>query len=117
MVNQGIEYIKAGNLKVKADKPCPNCKNIQDRLQEKGVDVRLALDIFEASLENKNKNKEIVVISSDTDLCPVYHKIKKYGVHIKYVCFATRLNRAIAAATDEIISITPEKAVKFLKKP
>ena len=75
LVNQGIVYIKAGNLKVKESKSCYKCGVKQEHLQEKGVDVRLALDIFEQSLGKKCK--EIAVVSSDTDICPVYHKIKR----------------------------------------
>ena len=73
--NQGIVYIKAGSLKIKESKPCYSCKARQEHLQEKGVDVRLALDIFETSLDKEYK--EIAVVSSDTDICPVYHKIKQ----------------------------------------
>lgn len=100
---QNIKYIKAGNLKVKEAKPCFKCKAQQEVLQEKGVDVRLALDIFETSLDKRIK--EIAVVSSDTDICPAYHKAKKCGVKIKYICFEGALNRGVAAATDETIKI------------
>ncbi|MBR3322023.1 NYN domain-containing protein [Candidatus Saccharibacteria bacterium] len=111
--NQGINYIKAGNLKVKEGKPCYKCRARQEHLQEKGVDVRISLDIFEASLDKNTK--EIAVFSSDTDLCPAYHKIKKYGTTVKYLCFAPYLNRAVSAATTETITITAAIAAKFLK--
>ena len=113
LVNQGINYIKAGSLKVKSGKPCWSCKANQEHLQEKGVDVRLSLDILEESI-NKNV-KTIVVVSSDTDICPAYHKMKKYGTDVKYVCFASSLNRAVSAATYETITITSEKAIEYLK--
>lgn len=114
LANQGINYIKAGSLKVKSGKPCWKCKADQEHLQEKGVDVRLSLDIFEESL-NKD-TKTMAVVSSDTDICPAYHKIRKYGTTVKYVCFAASLNRAVSAATQETITITTEKAVEYLKK-
>lgn len=114
--NQGVKYIKAGNLKVKEGRPCTKCHAKQEHLQEKGVDVRLALDVFEWSLDETNR--EIIVVSSDTDICPVYHKIKKRnaGISIKYLCFATSVNRAVSAATDETITIPTAKVQKFLKK-
>lgn len=111
--NQGIDYIKAGNLKVKESKPCYKCHAKQEHLQEKGVDVRISLDIFEASLDKKTE--EIAVFSSDTDLCPAYHKAKQHGTAIKYLCFAPYLNRAVSAATSETITITTNTAAKFLK--
>ncbi len=110
--NQEINYIKAGNLKVKEGKECRNCKVKSEVLQEKGVDVRLALDIFKASLENETN--EIAVFSSDTDLCPALHEAKAHGTKIKYICFATRVNRAISAVCDETITITLPKLQKYL---
>ena len=108
---QDITYIKAGNLKVKEGKECYNCKAKSEILQEKGVDVRLALDIFETSLSDTN---EIAVFSSDTDLCPALHKAKAHGTKIKYICFATRVNRAISAVCDETITITSQKLEEYL---
>ena len=110
--NQDVEYVKAGNLKVKSGKQCRKCGAIQDQLQEKGVDVRLALDILEFSMSEDVK--EIAVVSSDTDICPAYHKIEKYGVKVKYICFASALNRAVSAATNETITITGQKAKEYL---
>lgn len=113
LANQGIQLIHAGNLKVKTSKPCPNCHYIGEHLQEKGVDVRLAIDIFESALGNNVA--EIAVFSSDTDICPVYHRIRAKGVKVKYICFASAVNRAVSAATDETLTISPEKASSFVK--
>ena len=110
--SQNITYIKAGNLKVKEGKKCHRCKAKSEILQEKGVDVRLALDIFETSLDKKVK--EIALFSSDTDLCPALHKAKEHNTKIKYICFATRVNRAISAVCDETITITLPKLEKHL---
>lgn len=114
LMGQGVECIKAGSLKIKEESPCSNCQYKQVRFQEKGVDVRLALDMFEASLDDKTS--AITVVSSDTDLCPTYHKIMDRGVNIQYVCFAAFVNRAVSAATNETVTITTEKAVKFIEK-
>lgn len=111
--SQNIERIKAGTLKIRDDKPCHNCQIINKHLQEKGVDVRLALDIFESSLDNKNQ--EIAVFSSDIDICPAFFKAQKYGTKIKYICFDKFLNRGTSAAADETIKISTEKLVEFVK--
>lgn len=71
--SQHINYIKAGNLKVKEGKKCSHCHKAQDVLQEKGVDVRMALDMLELSYEVENVN--VISVSSDTDLCPSYHSL------------------------------------------
>lgn len=109
---QDITYIKAGNLKVKESKTCHKCGTKTEILQEKGVDVRLALDIFETSLNKKTT--EIAVFSSDTDICPALHKAKDNKTRIKYICFATRVNRTISAVCDETITITLPKLQEYL---
>ncbi|MEX2014452.1 MAG: NYN domain-containing protein [Candidatus Saccharimonadales bacterium] len=111
--SQGIEYIKAGSLKVKSSKKCANCGKTQDILQEKGVDVRIAIDALD-DVYSKNK-KHVVIMSSDTDLCPAMHRIQSYNAHVTYVCFADAPNRAIAAVADETVTISISKARKYLK--
>ena len=110
---QDIEYIKAGSLKVKTAKACRKCGHAQEVLQEKGVDVRMAADIFEDVYVKKEKL--IILMSSDTDLCPVLHKVKKQGAKIIYVCFAARTNRAISAVADETVAISTAKVKKYGK--
>ena len=111
--SQHINYIKAGNLKVKEGKKCNHCHKAQDVLQEKGVDVRMALDMLELSYEVENVN--VISVSSDTDLCPSYHKIRKRKCKTTYICFSNSVNRAVAAATDETITITPRKVMSYLR--
>ena len=101
---QGIRYIRAGNLKPKPSKPCRCCGNRDEIIQEKGVDVRMALDIFEQALSHEND--EIGVVSSDVDICPVYKKIQKKLVKIRYVCFADRMNRAVNSACYKTMTIS-----------
>lgn len=112
LVNQNISYIKAGNLKVRTSKPCRNCHTTQDILQEKGVDVRIAIDILESAYEG-GSGKTIVIASSDTDLCPVIHKVQAKGVRVVYLCFATHINRALAAVSDETVAISEGKLRKY----
>ena len=111
IVSQDIKLIKAGNLKIKQSKPCGRCQNQQEVLQEKGVDVRLAVDVledvYEASLSS------VGLLSSDTDLCLVIHKAVAKSVKVIYICFANGLNRAVAAASSETITISAEKVKKY----
>ena len=111
---EGMEYIKAGNLKVKEGKTCHNCRARNEILQEKGVDVRIALDIFESSIDKTCK--ELAVVSSDTDLCPSYHKTKAHNTKIIYICFASKVNRAVSAVCDETITISTSKVKKYYKE-
>ncbi|HKU19154.1 MAG TPA: NYN domain-containing protein [Candidatus Saccharimonadales bacterium] len=110
---QGIEYVKAGYLKVKSAKECRNCHEIQDILQEKGVDVRLATEMLEDAFTGKQS--VIVVMSSDTDLCPAIHKIRAHGAKVIYVAFADWVDRAVSAAADETVTISIAKVRKYAK--
>ena len=110
--SQAIRYIKAGNLKIKASKPCRTCHTTQDTLQEKGVDVRIALDILESAYEQGQANT-IVIASSDADLCPVIHKVQAKGIRVVYLCFAAHINRAISAVSDETVAISEGKLTRY----
>ncbi|HKR82383.1 MAG TPA: NYN domain-containing protein [Candidatus Saccharimonadales bacterium] len=111
LAGQQIDYIKAGNLKVKSSKECSNCHQVQDVLQEKGVDVRIAIDMLEDVYDKKQKT--VVIMSSDTDLCPALHSIKKRRARVIYVCFADSTNRAVSAVANETVSISIEKLKKY----
>jgi uncharacterized LabA/DUF88 family protein len=109
--SQDISYVKGGSLKVRTAKSCRKCGHAQEVLQEKGVDVRIAADIFEDVFVNREK--VVVLMSSDTDLCPVLHKVKSHGAKVIYVCFADRTNRAVSAVADETVAISTAKAKKY----
>ena len=112
LLSQQISYIKAGNLKVRSSKPCRNCHTSQDILQEKGVDVRIALDILESAYEIGPENA-IIIASSDTDLCPVIHKVQAKGIRVVYLCFATQINRALSAVANETVAISEGKLRRY----
>ena len=110
--SQNIENIKAGNLKVKEGKACPKCHKTSEILQEKGVDVRVALELFETFYENKTA--ELFIVSSDSDLCPVYHKIKDKGGKITYIYFPKGMSIGAKMATTSSILITPKELLSHL---
>lgn len=103
--NQGIRYIKAGNLKPKPGKACRYCGKEEDVIQEKGVDVRMALDIFEECLNPECE--EIAVMSSDVDLCPVYQKARRHWTKVRYICFGDRVNKGVSSACYKTMMIGP----------
>ena len=112
LISQSIQYIKAGNLKIRSSKPCRSCGESQEIIQEKGTDVRMALDILESAYEQGDDNT-IILASSDTDLCPVIHKVRAKGVRVIYLCFANQVNRALAAACNETVAISEGKLRKY----
>lgn len=111
---QDITYTKAGTLKVRSSKECRSCGEVQDILQEKGVDVRIATDMLEAAYSGNEKS--LALLSSDTDLCPAIHKIKAKGTKVIYIGFADSINRAVSAVADQTITISIPKTVKYLSE-
>lgn len=112
--DQSIVYIKAGYLKVKSGKKCPKCGHVNEVLQEKGVDVRLAVDILNDAYNKKTGI--IVVFSSDTDLIPALNRAKELGVKVVYFAHADSINRAISAVADSTVTFTEARATQLFKE-
>ena len=59
---------------------------IGDKYHEKGVDVKIAVEMLIGAYENLYDR--VILISSDTDLLPAIEKVKKLGKKIEYVGFS-----------------------------
>lgn len=114
LLDQDVEYIKAGYLKVKTGQACPKCGHKHEVLQEKGVDVRIAVDIVDDAYHKSSK--AIAIFSSDTDLIPALERAKKTGVKVTYICFSETVNRAVSAVANETVTITPKKVIQLFKE-
>ena len=58
------------------------------KIREKGVDVKIAIDLVVGAFENTYDTA--VVVSSDTDLLPAIKYVLSRGKKVEYVGFATR---------------------------
>lgn len=112
LANQDIQFIKAGNLKVRDSKRCATCGHKTAVLQEKGVDVRLAVDI----VTRAGKGVELYVLSSDVDLLSAVLAAKARGARVVYVAFAGVKNYALQKAADDCVEITPTQVKRAFKK-
>lgn len=63
------------------------------KYHEKGVDVRIAVEILKGAL--KNEYYQCFVFSSDTDIIPAIIEARKAGKEIVYVGFKDKLSRAM----------------------
>jgi uncharacterized LabA/DUF88 family protein len=97
LTSQGIFLVKAGKLKVRDSEVCPRCGYQEAVFREKGVDVRLAVDMVVDSAENK----QLVLWSSDSDLLPAVQVAKRNGARIKNIAFEELLNWALARQCGE----------------
>lgn len=68
-------------------------QNVHGVYQEKGVDVRLALDIYR--LASEQGFQKIILLSSDADLLPAVELAQKVGCVVEYVGLHDHLSRAL----------------------
>lgn len=68
-------------------------QNYNDIYKEKGVDVRLALDLY--SLAITNKYNKAILISSDSDLIPAIRMVQTKNKKIEYIGFSHNTSLAL----------------------
>ncbi|GHU07872.1 hypothetical protein FACS189431_3140 [Alphaproteobacteria bacterium] len=111
IANQGVSFVKAGFLRVRPGKRCLDCGRNDEIMVEKGVDVRIAVDIVSYAA----KWVEIFLLSSDTDLLPAVKKAKQLGAKIVYVAFEGEIVRAISLAANETLVLKDRDIVSAYK--
>lgn len=97
--SQGVEFIEAGRLVI---------RNVAEKgeeadltFEEKGVDVRLAVDITEYI--HDESNREVILMSSDADLLPVLNLAKKKGASIVNISESKRISDVLAGVSDRVL--------------
>lgn len=94
LVNQGYEFVIAGNVRA---------QKVDSRIvfREKGVDVKIAVDLV--SLACDKKLTTAILCSSDSDLQPAVKEIKERGVEVIYLGFEASPNKGLTYTTDRTI--------------
>ena len=80
--------------------------------QEKGVDVKLAIDMITLALEDKIDTA--ILISSDTDLIPAVLTLKRKGISTRYVGLENRSSVAMAKHCEQLL-LKPKDINAFAK--
>lgn len=106
IIAQGVGYVKHGQIKVRDSEVCPKCGHSQAILQEKGVDVGMAVDIVSDSL--RKTITECFVVSGDSDLVPAVRRAHGAGVRVVYVGYSKWFNKSLSSVADEVRTFTPE---------
>ena len=81
--------------------------------KEKGVDVKIAVDMV--SLACEKKVKEIILGSSDSDLQPAVKEVRDRKVSCVYLGFETQPNKGLSYTTDRTILIRNSEVLEFAK--
>ena len=116
LMEQGVTVVRAGHLKIREAFPCPECGHVRHVFQEKGVDVRLAVDIVQEAVAPEadvaGEHVALAIFSSDSDLIPAVHAAKAKGLRVKNLAPADGLNLGLARTCGEWQPITDEQFVK-----
>lgn len=108
--NLGIDFIEAGQLKVRE---VPGRKK-DYTFEEKGVDVRLAVDIVEDAVAQKADH--IVLMSSDADLLSAVHAARRHDTKVTYLSHEERTNDTIVGGVDETKTFTSKQILEAFKR-
>lgn len=95
---QGFEFLIAGNVRSQEVRINGKAKTI---FREKGVDVKIAVDMV--SLACDKKVKTAILCSSDSDLQPAVEEMKKRGVEVIYLGFGFQPNKGLMYTTNKTI--------------
>lgn len=108
---QGFEVILSGRVRGQMEE----IQNGKTALvfREKGVDVRIAVDMIVAACDKKAE--EIVLGSSDSDLQPAISETKKRGINCVYLGFEAQPNKGLSYTTSRTILIRNSEIFEFEK--
>jgi uncharacterized LabA/DUF88 family protein len=115
---QHITFVESGKLKLRDGDTCKSCGSHEKHFQEKGVDVRIAVDMIADAYSGTEQ--KFILISSDTDLLPAIQNVTSQGKEVVYVGFSDKLTNALVAnATETQIIRDGEiiEAFELLEKP
>ena len=81
--------------------------------KEKGVDVRVAVDMV--SLACDKKAKEIILGSSDSDLQPAIKEVRDRNISCVYLGFEAQPNKGLSYTTNRTLLIRNSELFGFEK--
>lgn len=96
----GFTFIISGNVRPQKVETDGKTKII---FKEKGVDVRIAVDLITETSDKKIKMA--LLCSSDSDLQPAVKEARKKGLEIIYVGFEIKPNKGLSYTTNRTILI------------
>ncbi len=109
---QGFEVIYAGRVRGH-EESCPEGHKFLT-FKEKGVDVRIAVDMV--SLACDNDLKTAIIASSDSDLQPAISKLKERKIERIYLGFEDSPNKGLTFTTNRTILIRNSEIFEFIGK-
>lgn len=108
---QGFDVVLSGRVRGQMEVGKGNKKVLI--FKEKGVDVKIAVDMV--SLSCDKKVKEIILASSDSDLQPAIEEVRNRKVSCVYLGFEAQPNKGLSYTTNRTILIRNSELFEFQK--
>lgn len=107
LLKQKFEFLIAGN--VRSQKITINGKT-KMIFREKGVDVKIAVDLV--SMAADKLIKTVILCSSDSDLQPAVSEVRKRGVKVVYLGFGFQPNKGLMYTTNATVVFRDAEILK-----
>lgn len=108
---QGFKVILAGNVRGQNENNSRNKNSLI--FKEKGVDVKIAVDMVAQACDKKLKTA--FVCSSDSDLQPAIKELTDRNVEVVYIGFESQPNKGMTYTTNRTILIRNSEILEFRK--
>jgi uncharacterized LabA/DUF88 family protein len=108
---QGFDFVMSGNVRLQRIVINKKSKIV---FKEKGVDVRIAVDLVTAACDKKIKTA--IICSSDSDLQPAITEIKNRGIKVIYLGFEIKPNKGLMYTANRAILIRNSEVLEFFNK-
>lgn len=102
-------HIKGGTLPDTEPSVTLKASDLQPNIQQKGVDMRIGLDI--AALTLKKQVSVIVLVTGDSDFVPAMKFARREGAQLFLVTLGHDVKDALIHHADQVIDIRPDDIV------
>jgi uncharacterized LabA/DUF88 family protein len=109
---QGFEVILAGRVRGHIERCVKGHETLT--FKEKGVDVKIAVDMI--SMAYRDELKLAIIASSDSDLQPAIKELENKGVERIYLGFENFVNKGLTFTTNRTILIRNAEVLEFMGK-
>ncbi|MHC1716730.1 MAG: NYN domain-containing protein [Candidatus Dojkabacteria bacterium] len=110
--SQGINFVIAGNVRAQEEIDSKG-KFKKVTFKEKGVDVRIAVDMVAIACDKKFET--IILCSSDSDIQPAVAEAKARGSKIVYLGFSLNPNKGLMFTTDQSVLFRNPEIISAVK--
>ncbi|PIV06747.1 hypothetical protein COS53_03755, partial [Candidatus Shapirobacteria bacterium CG03_land_8_20_14_0_80_35_14] len=107
---QGYEFLIAGHVRPQFVKQNGKTKVV---FKEKGVDVRIAVDLVKTAVDKNFLT--VVLCSSDSDLQPAIKEARNRGLEIIYLGFESQPNKGLTYTTNKTILLRNSEIIGALE--